>query len=255
MANYSQIMHKIGSFMHKNSPAIFTALGIAGVVTTTALAIEITPAANDILEDIQDTNGEITPKDYLLVTRDFYIPTIVSGAATIACIIAAHRISSKRMAAVATAYSIAEASLTQYQSALVQELGEDAAKKVVEKVAENRMNEHPLVEEEIVSTENGVSLCFDPCSGRYFRSSYNDLMRVQNELNYILVAESFVPLNTMYDLLGLEPLAEIIGEEMGWSSVKGLVEFDITAKPAPNGEPCLILGFLVGPEHDFRNIY
>lgn len=255
MGKYSQIMQKIGTFMHKNSPAIFTALGVTGVITTTALAIEITPAASDVLDEIKDANGEITPKDYLMVTRDFYIPTIASGVATIGCIIAAHTISSKRTAAIATAYSIAEASLTQYQSALVQELGEDTAKKIAERVAENKMNEHPVVEEDIISTENGVSLCFDPYSGRYFRSSYNELMRAQNDLNYILVAEQFVPLNTLYDLLGLEPLAEVTGEELGWSSVRGLVEFNLTAKPAPNGEPCLVLDFLVGPEYDFRHIY
>jgi len=256
MINYSQILHKIGSFMHKNSPAIFTALGVTGVITTTALAIEITPSANDILEDIKETNGELTAKDYLVVAKDFYIPTIASGAATIGCIIAAHTISTKRTAAIATAYSIAEASLTRYQNTLLQELGEDTAKKISEKVAENYISEYPVREDEVVQTNNGDSLCFDPISARYFRSSHNELMRAQNDLNYILLSESFVPLNELYDILGMEPLADIVGEEFGWSAVKGQIEFDLNhATVAPNGEPCIILNYIVGPEHDFRHIY
>lgn len=248
-------MHKFGTLLHKNSPTILTGMAVAGTITSTAMAIQVTPRAKELLDDIEEANGKVTWRDYLTIVKDFYIPTIASEAATIACIIASNRISAKRTAAIAAAHSIMETTLAKYQNQIIDEFGEDAAQKIAEKVDASYIRDNPVQENLIIETNKGESLCYDRITGRYFRTDYSELKSAQNELNYRLISEMFVPLNDLYEILGLETVDEIVGEELGWSIARGQVEFRITSDIASNNEPCFVLGFDIWPEHNYRSVY
>lgn len=248
-------MRKVGTLLHKNSPTILTGIAVAGTVTSTVMAIQVTPQAKELLDDIEEVNGKLTWKDYLTIVKDFYIPTIVSETATIACIIASNRISAKRTAAIAAAHSIMETTLAKYQNQILEEFGEDAAQKIAEKVDASYIRDNPVQEDMIIETHKGDSLCYDRLTGRYFRTDYSELKSAQNDLNYKLINEMFVPLNDLYEILGLDIVDEAVGDELGWSIARGQVEFRITADIASNGEPCFVLGFDIYPEHNYRSIY
>ena len=248
-------MHKIGGLLHKNSPTILTGMAVAGTITSTVMAIQVTPRAKALLDGIEEANGEVTWKDYVIIVKDFYVPTILSEAATIACIIGSNRISNKRLAAVAAAHSIVESTLAKYQEQVMEEFGENAARKIVEKVDASHVLENPVDETSIIDTTKGKFLCYDPLSGRYFRSDIAALKSAQNDLNYRLINELFVPLNDLYDILELDELHEVVGEELGWSIAKGQVEFRLTSQIASNNEPCIVLGYDIYPEYNYRSLY
>lgn len=251
----SDAVHKFGGLLHKNSPTILTGMAVAGTVTSTVMAIQVTPRAKALLDGIEEANGEVTWKDYAIIVKDFYIPTILSEAATIACIIASNRISAKRTAAIAAAHSIMETTLSKYQNQIMEDFGEHAANKIAEKVDASYILENPVDESMVIETSKGGSLCYDPLSGRYFRTDISELKSAQNELNYRLINETFIPLNDLYEILGLDILHEVVGDELGWSISRGQVEFRLTAQIASNGEPCIVLGYDIYPEYNYRSLY
>ena len=109
----------------KHSPEILTGIGIAGMVTTTVMAVRATPKALELLKKEEDyrkidrENGipeqfvseKISNIDAIKICWKCYIPAAITGSLSIACLIGASSVNARRNAALATAYSIAETSL------------------------------------------------------------------------------------------------------------------------------------------------
>ena len=106
--------------IEKNSPAILTAMGVVGVVSTSVLAVRATPKAVRIIETAAAFDAvagdPIVISEYdkvevaKLVWKE-YVPAVAMGLATIGCIVGANTLNAKRIADVAGAYSIAESAL------------------------------------------------------------------------------------------------------------------------------------------------
>ena len=103
-------------FLGKHSPEILTGIGIAGMVSSTVLAVKATPKALVLLEEAR-TNEDGTLGDKLTIVETVkvawkpYVPAIAVGIASISCIIGASRVNYKRNAALATAYALSERTL------------------------------------------------------------------------------------------------------------------------------------------------
>ena len=95
----------IKSTLSKRSPEILTGIGIAGMITTTILAVKATPKAMRLIEEkYGDNNGHPIPKKEVVRTCwKCYIPSAVTGAASLSCLIGASTVNLKRNAALATA--------------------------------------------------------------------------------------------------------------------------------------------------------
>ena len=100
------LSQNIKSTLSKRSPEILTGIGIAGMITATILAVKATPKAIKLLdEQYGDNNGNPIPKKEVVRTCwKCYIPSAVTGAASISCLIGASKVNLKRNAALATAY-------------------------------------------------------------------------------------------------------------------------------------------------------
>lgn len=250
--NLANLMSNTRQFVNKRSPEILTGIGIAGMITTTVLAVRATPKALELLEEKknEDWVDELSPLEVVKAAWKPYVPAAVTGIASVACLIGASSVNAKRNAALATAYKLSETALSEYREKVIETIGEKKEKTVRDKVAEERVKKNPVSKSEVVVTNNGTTLCFDPISARYFKSSIDKIKRAENELNKQMLHDisGYVSLNDFYDELGLDHTS--VGDDLGWN-VDRLIDISFSSQLNDNGEPSVVLDYLVAPKYDF----
>lgn len=237
----------------KYSPQIFTGLGIAGVVTTTVLAIKATPKAVKLVEEeAYERKEELTPMEVVKITWKCYIPTAVSMVTSITCLICANSVNTKRNAALAAAYKISETAFIEYKDKVVETIGEKKEKTVREKIAEDKIKNNPPAQNTIIMTDSGTELFLEPVSGRYFKSDMEKIRRIENECNKKMLHDinGYMSLNDFYDELGLEHSS--IGYELGWNSYN-LLEIDYIPQLLEDDKLCVVLEYTTGPKYDYMD--
>ncbi len=248
----------IGRVISKNSPTILTALGVAGLVSTVALAIKATPKALEIVEmekkfrqsEINDPKYgvEIEPLELVELTWREYVPTAIMGAATIACMIGSNHINLQRNAALASLFSITETTLREYQAKVKEQIGEKKEEKIREEIIQDHLNAKPMNENTIILTGKGDYPCFDSFSKRYFLSDIEALRKAENIFNQRLLRSGWLGINDFYEEIGLEGIP--LGDEFGWIAERQLLELKFyTKQEKDSGAPCLVLDYMVTPHH------
>ena len=255
LPDWSKIGKDLRSGLKKHSPEILTGIGIAGMITTTILAVRATPKALLLIEEKKEADDieELKPVEVIKTTWLCYIPAAVTGGVSIACLIGATSVNLRRNAALATAYSLSESALKTYQEKVIETIGEKKEKEIRDEIAKDQLQRDPVVNKEVIVTGKGETLCYDTISGRYFKSDIEKLRRVEAELNKELVGNMWVSLNDFYYKVGLR--AVTIGDELGWNVGYDLVDFDFSSQLAEDDTPCLVIGFRVAPRYDYRNLY
>lgn len=251
-----KIFGDIHKALRKHSPEILTGIGIAGMITTTVLAVKATPKALMLIEEKKldlDTD-KLHPVEIVKTTWPCYVPPIVTGAMSIACLVGASSINVRRNAALATAYTISETALKDYQEKVVETIGEKKETAVREAITKDKIDKNPVDNNEVIVTERGDSLCYDPMSGRYFRSDINKLKEAKNELNNLILKNSTATLNDFYDEINLD--GTTIGDDIGWNiQSTGMTDIRFDTHLASNGEPCIVVDFIVPPIYNFNEYY
>ena len=247
---------KVVSNVSKNSPAILTGFAVAGLVGTVVLAVKATPTALDLINaekldriDAGVEDESLSVVDTVKVAYKPYIPAAALGIASVACIIGANHVSSRRTAVLASAYSLTDATLKEYQNKVKEVVGEKKVTEIKDSIAQDRLDKNPVSEKTVVMTGRGETLMFESLSGRYFKSDIETVRRIQNDINQQLLGEMWVSLNELYDALGLEHTR--LGDEMGWEP-DNMLEFDFRSKLATDGTPCLVIDYVVDPKIERR---
>lgn len=236
--------------MAKHSPEILTGIGIAGMIGTTILAVKATPKAIKLCDQVKKEKEEPTKLDYVKATWKCYIPTAVTGATSVACLIGASSVNARRNAAIATAYKLSETAFTEYKEKVVETLGEKKDQVIKDKIAKEKMEKDPVSTKEVIITNKGNTLCYDGLFGRYFKSDMETIKRAENSLNRAIVAYEYASLNDFYRELGLGPID--IGNDLGWKLDDGQIEIDFSSQLAEDGTPCLVMLYNVAPKYDFN---
>lgn len=244
---------QFGNVLKENSPTILTVLGVTGMVTTVILAVKATPKASQILEQekerrykdaMTEGTGEIRPitkiETVKMVWKE-YIPTAVVGAASVACAIGANSINNKRTAVLATAYSIAEKTMSEYKAKVIETIGEKKEEKIHADIAQDRLRKNPVEDRLIIQGGRGTSLFYESWSGRYFMSDIELVRQAQNQLNFELNTEGTITLNDFFYELGLPNVKG--GERFGWRSDHHLMELKFYPQIATNEKPCIVLDY------------
>lgn len=257
--NVTKFIQNTWTALSKHSPEILTGIGIAGMITTTVLAVKATPKALELIEEKKkelfkiDADSyedcELTAVDTIKVAWKPYIPSIVTGVCSMACLIGASSVSSRRNAALATAYQLSRTALSDYKDKVVETIGEEKEKIIKDKIAEDKVKSKPAKNSEIILTEKGNTLCFDAISGRYFKSDPEQIRKVENIINRRLLHESYVSLNEFYDELGLKHTD--IGKDLGWSSEDGYLELYLSPILAEDDRPCLAIEYSLAPRYNY----
>lgn len=158
-----------------------------------------------------------------------YGPSVALGVASIGCILASHRILSKRNAALAAAYSIVDKGFKEYRSRVVDRFGEEVDKELkydikAEEIEEKVIDENgeEKVEKKIVSVANPTGYSDyakffdDGCTG-WSKDPETNLMFLKCQQRYandLLKARGYVFLNDIYEMLGINKTKA--GQIVGW---------------------------------------
>lgn len=250
--NAARVVHAIKDTFEKRTPEILTGIGIAGMITTTVLAVKATPKAilflNDRKDELETESLPIT--EVVKTTWKCYIPAAVTCGVSVACLIGASSVNLKRNAALATAYKLSEAALSEYRDAVVETIGEKKERDIRDKVAEKRVKKNPVTKSDVIVTGNGTTLCLDSISGRYFQSSMQKIESAKNKINERMLCDNYVSLNDLYDELGME--CTKIGEDLGWNIFgDGLLDISFSSQLTDDGTPCLVMDYSVEPRHNY----
>lgn len=197
-------------FLKRNSSTILTCVGAAGVVATTVMAVKATPKALSLIENAKEEKGaELTKWETVKVAGPTYIPTIIAGAATIACIFGSNIINKHQQASLMSAYALLDNSYKEYKKKVDEMYGEEAGQNVRAEIAKDKYTGDVKV------LEDDNELFFDFYSGRYFESTKEQVMLAEYETNRAMFVNGAVGLNEFYKFLGLEPRPEY--DNIGWT--------------------------------------
>ena len=274
----SYTMKNIRYSLRRYSPEILTGMGITGMITTTIMAVKATPKALKLLdEEVQyriqnnyrdddknidglikvtgDENSDLEYyklpiKDVIKATWLCYIPAAITGTVSIICLIGASSVNFRRNAALATAYTISETALKEYQEKVIETIGEKKERSIKDAIAKDRIEKNPVNESQVIVTNKGETLCYDMLSGRYFKSDIDKIKKIINELNHRLLTEMYISLNDLYYELGLDTVK--LGDELGWNVDKGLIDVHFSSQLANGERPSLVLDFKIPPQYDYQ---
>lgn len=247
----STVAKTVQTAVTQHSPEILTGIGIAGMITTTILAVKATPKALKLLEGAQyEKKDHLTTQEKMKACWKCYIPAAVTGTVSVACLIGASSVNARRNAALATAYKLSETALTEYKEKVVETIGEKKEQAVRDSIAKDKITNDPVNQKEIIITGKGDTLCYDSVFGRYFKSDIEKLKKIENELNRRMRNEMYISLNEFYYEVGLDYVAA--GHDLGWDIDRGYIELDFSSQLTPDGVPCLVVSFGTPPKYDFR---
>ena len=238
----------------KYSPGILTGIGIAGMIGATFMAVKATPKALYLIETKKEEAEveELAPVETIKTCWKCYIPATLATVLSVICLIGASTVSAKRNAALATAYSISEAALREYQEKVVEVVGEKKEKAVRDAVAKDQIERDPVTKSEVVIIDsNSNTLCYEPLSGRYFKSTIDKIKKAEIELDRQMIQEMYVSLNDFYWEIGLD--GTDLGDKMGWNLSKGYMDLSFSSQLADDGTPCAVIVYGIPPVYDYQH--
>lgn len=263
-SNWAKFIKSAQISLSKHTPEILTGFGIAGMITTTILAVRATPKALVLLQDAEiekydeQVKAGVEPDELVGLTSvevvktawKPYIPAAVTCAASVACLIGASSVHVRRHAAIATAYKLSETALSEYREKVVEHIGEKKEHTIREKVAEKRVKDNPVSKNEVIVTGTGDTRFYDPMSGRHFYSTVEKVKKAENDINKRMIHDicGYASLNEFYDEINL-PRTDV-GDMVGWNTDK-LIDMDVSAQVDDDGQPSIVLDYLSRPEYNY----
>lgn len=255
MNGFQKTFRRLGRFVSKHSPEILTGLGIAGMVSATVASIKATPKAMAEIEakkeELEMSADEKLPvKEVIKSTWKYYIPTVSLITVSTACLIGSTTANNKQKAALATAYTLSETALKDYQEKVTEELGDKKAQKIRDAISKDKIENNPVTSNEIIITGNGNVLCYEPISEKYFESNIEHIKYVQNKLNKNMFSDMYTSLNDFLYELGLDSK---FGCDLGWNVNRGLIDISFSTQLSPDNRPCLVINYITMPEYNYQD--
>lgn len=247
----NNLLNRTHLFLKRNSSTILTCVGAIGVVATAVTAVKATPKAVELLERAREEKEEdLTKTEIIKVAGPAYIPSILIGASTIACIFGANALNQRQQGALMSAYALMDNSYKEYKAKLQELYGEDARKEIEGEIVKDRF------EDEDITVEDGKQLFFDYYSLRYFESTMEDVLKAENMFNKNYALTGYAALNEFYDSLDIPRLDH--GYEIGWSREAAdmfygydWIDFEHERVDLGNGMECIIISMSHYPTADY----
>ena len=154
---------------------LLTCIGALGVIATSVMAVKATPKASKLLEASEKEKGEkLTKMEMVKIAGPAYIPAVVVGASTIACIFGANILTKNSQASLASAYALLDRSYKEYRNKVNELYGEEADNEVRTKVVHDYYDDYGemIVDEE----SDDMKLFFDYNTLQMFRAPMNKVI-------------------------------------------------------------------------------
>lgn len=255
MNNLTTVLAKnIVTPIRKHRNELIVAIGLTSLLSGTMFAIHGTIKAVNLVDNRKNelSVDKLDNKEIVKTVWKCYIPTLIADAVGVGCVIGAASSQSKKNAALAVAYTMSDSALHTYRAKVIETLGEKGEKKIHDAIAKDQVEKHPVVQNEIILTNKGDTLCFDALSGRYFRSDIDKIKKAVNEVNKIMINDMFVSLNDFYYELGLSSVS--VGEDLGWNINHNLMDVSFSAQLTEDGNPCLVMNYSIAPRYDYTEL-
>ena len=251
--------HKSMMFLKRNSSTILTCVGAVGVVATAVMAARATPKALKLLDEAKDEKGEeLTKLEIVQVIGPAYIPSVVVGASTIACIFGANILNQRHQASLASAYALVDSAYKDYRNKVKELCGEETDRNIRAAIAKDKCEElgayapgHRSLD---ISGER--RLFYEEYRGKYFETTIENVQNAEYHLNRNFAMRGDASLNEFYSFLGLEPTKE--GNVLGWDICKlneeydaYWIDFDHETVRMDDGLECCIIHFPFPPTADY----
>ena len=250
----NNLLSKSQLFLKKNSSTILTCIGAAGLVATTITAVKATPKAVMLIEEAEAEKGdELTKLEKVKIAGPAYIPTVVLGVSTLACIFGANILNKRGQASLMSAYALADNKYKDCRKKVNELYGDDSGSVIRSEIARDKYNENTASLE-----GEETRLYYDYYSNRYFEASPFDVQRAEYELNRTLIMSDFVCLNDWYRSLDIKPLKH--GEDFGWTTFgnketyrQTWIDFIHEKVIMDDGLECIIVTIVQDPYSDFSD--
>lgn len=240
-------------FIKRNASTILTCLGGVGVIATSITAVKTTPKALRLLDEAKlEKREELSGVEKFKIAAPVYLPTILLGAGTLACIFGANILNKRQQASILSAYTLLETSYKEYKKKVIELYGEDSDINVRSEIAKDHYNETAI------AVSDDMQLFYDEFSQRYFESTLENVLRAEYTLNRMISVEYGVFLNDFYDLLGIDNVD--YGDYLGWTDCElvettwySWLDFIHTKVVMDDGLECTIITMSSEPTFDFEN--
>lgn len=244
-------------FAKENSSAILTAGGCVGVVATAVLTGKAAVKAHWYIAtkeaELEPLEERMSTMDKVVLVGPVFIPPVAVGAATIGSIVAANMMSAKRAAALAAAYGVSQRQLDEYKAKVQEKLTGPKNQAIKDEIAEDRVRDNPPKEKEVIILAGGDVLCYDMLTGRYFRSTVEQLRKAEAKLNAQLVNHQAASLSDFYDEIGLPSTSftETVGWNMAGQDLP--LAMELSTIMTPDEKPCVAIDFSTMPAPNYNH--
>lgn len=231
-------------FIKCNSPTILSLIAVAGVVGTSISVGKATNKATKKLDRVRNQKGEkLNDIEIIAVVAPIFIPSILIGGSTIACILGANVLNQRRQAALISAYALADNTFKEYREKLIELHGKEMDEEIRGEIARNHYDYHVLG----IEHPDQKVLWYEPYSDRFFEMYERELIDAEYHLNRNFILAGSRSLNDLYTMLGL-PATEK-GDENGWCVCDAYmwIDFEHILQKDPDGKEYYILSAVFPP--------
>lgn len=206
-------------FLRKHGGTILAVAASVGVVATAIETGRATTKAKHLLavdealrtynEDEQGIVEEPPIKKEIVQTCwKAYVPAMILGGGTIACILGSNALNKKQIASLTAAYMALGKTYQEYRRQVAEHVGAEQEQEILK-------DAHTDDEDFVKMKSEEKLLCYEPISKRYFHATEAELLTAFYEVNHDFAINGYIALNELYGYLNLDFVPEL--DDRGWS--------------------------------------
>ena len=206
-------------FLRKHGGTILAMAASVGVVATAIETGRATTKAKHLLEVDEalrkyneDEQGIVeeppTKKEIVQTCWKAYVPAVILGGGTIACILGSNALNKKQIASLAAAYMALGKTYQEYRRQVAEHVGAEQEQEILK-------DTHTDDEDFVKMKSEEKLLCYEPISKRYFHATEAELLTAFYEVNHDFATNGYIALNDFYGYLNMDFVPEL--DDRGWS--------------------------------------
>lgn len=251
----NHLIQQVKSNLVTHMPGMLAGLGIASFATATVVAVTSTPKAMKLLDEKKGELGkdELEPLEIVQTAWKCYIPSAIMLGIGAGCVVTSLKVSERRGAAWATAYSLSESAFREYQDKMVEKLGEKKEKQARDEIAQEKVEENPVKNIDVIQTGRGTTICKDLATERTFTVDIDDIHKAEEYvIEQCTEGIGYSSWNEFYMQLGVGDTG--LGEDLGWNAMKPLRSIITSSCLGADGAPMLAIDYNPRPFAEFWKI-
>lgn len=253
MKSLSRVGREIGRFFRRNGSVILAVVSVVGVPVTAYLTAKAVPKSeSDKNKATEEKGEELSIVESVIASAPAYVPAVMAGSATVACICFGTMLSRRQQAAVAGAYLTVANAYNEYKQKTVQLYGDEADEQIRQAVLVERCTKEGRPE----APEGDKLLFWEEIRGEFFERTMEEVLLAEYHLNRNFALGGRVTLNEFYEFLELMPIK--VGDIIGWSWDAGFefygyqwIDFVHKKVELDDGLECYIIDMPFVPTGDF----